>query len=68
MLILDIIFSFIEQLRIRQAFLTESDNPDFKAFQDMLSKEGNWKENMSEFCENKKSENESEINKDEYFI
>lgn len=65
MLILDIIFSFIEQLRIRQAFLTESDNPDFKAFQDALSKEGDWKENMSEFCENKKSENESEINKDE---
>ena len=48
-LLIDVIASFIEQILIRRAFLLDSDNPDFKAFQEALSAEGDWKENMDAF-------------------
>ena len=48
LLLIDILLSLIEQFRIRQAFLEESDNPDFRAFQDALSKDGNWRDNLGE--------------------
>lgn len=48
---LDIIVSFIEQWQIRNAFLSDSDNPDFTAFQDALSKDGNWIDNVKNFVE-----------------
>lgn len=48
-LVIDVLLSLIEQIRIRNAFLQESDNPSFKAFQDVLSKDGNWRDNMADF-------------------
>ena len=45
-LLIDVIASFIEQLLIRKACLSDSDNPDFKAFQEALSADGDWKENI----------------------
>ena len=65
LLLADIVLSFIEQLRIRQAFLKESDNPDFKAFQDALSKDGSWKDNISEFLNQKISDSQNEIKSDD---
>ena len=65
LLFIDVVLSFIEQLRIRQAFLEESDNPDFQAFQDALSKDGNWKDNISEFLNQKISDSENELESDD---
>ena len=53
LLLIDILLSLIEQFRIRQAFLEESDNPDFRAFQDALSKDGNWRDNIGELLNQK---------------
>ena len=61
LLLIDILLSLIEQLRIRQAFLEESDNPDFRAFQDALSKDGNWKDNIVELVNQKISDPQNEI-------
>ena len=61
LLLIDIVLSLIEQFRIRQAFLEESDNPDFRAFQDALSKDGNWKDNIGEFLNQKISDPQNEI-------
>lgn len=52
-------------MRIRRAFLTESDNPDFQEFQDALSKEGNWKENVGELLSKKLSDPQNIVNPDE---
>ena len=65
LLLIDIVLSLIEQLRIRQAFLKESDNPDFRAFQDALSKDGNWKDNISELLNQKISDPQNEIKLDD---
>ena len=51
LLALDVILSLLEQLKIRNAVLQESDNPDFRAFQEALSKDGNWTENIRELVE-----------------
>ncbi len=56
-LAIDLILSLIEQLKIRKAFLTDSDNPDFKSFQDALSKDGDWTKNIKDFVESKIEEN-----------
>ena len=64
-LLLDIVLSLIEQIRIRKAFLAESDNPDFKEFQDALSKDGDWRENMGEFLNQKIFHSAQEISLDD---
>ena len=64
LLLIDIVLSLIEQLHIRQAFLKESDNPDFRAFQDALSKDGNWKDNIGELLNQKISESQNEVKPD----
>ena len=61
LLLIDILLSLIEQFRIRQAFLEESDNPDFQAFQDALSKDGNWRDNVGEILNQKISDSQNEI-------
>ena len=61
LLLIDILLSLIEQFRIRQAFLKESDNPDFQAFQDALSKDGNWRDNIGELLNQKMSDPQNEI-------
>lgn len=53
LLVIDLIVSFIDQMLIRRAFLQDSDNPDFCAFQDALSKDGDWRENIQEIVESK---------------
>ena len=60
LLFLDIILSLLEQIRIRQTCLKESDNPDFKEFQDALSKDGNWIENIGELVEQKRADSQNE--------
>lgn len=45
-LIIDLIISLLDQLRIKNKFLEESDNPDFQEFQEVFSKGGDWKENI----------------------
>ena len=60
LLFLDIILSLIEQIRIRQTCLKESDNPDFKELQDALSKDGNWVENIGELVERKRADSQNE--------
>jgi len=65
LLLIDIVLSLIEQLRIRQTFLTESDNPDFRSFQDALSKDGNWKDNIVELVNQKISDPQNEIKLDD---
>ena len=61
LLLIDILLSLIEQFRIRQAFLKEGDNPDFQAFQDALSKDGNWRDNIGELLNQKISNPQNEI-------
>ena len=61
LLLIDILLSLIEQFRIRQAFLKESDNPDFQAFQDALSKDGKWRDNIGELLNQKMSDPQNEI-------
>ncbi len=69
-LLLDVVLSFVEQMRLRQTFLEESDDSDFETFKDMVSKDGNWMENVREFLNDKisnpdnafKPDNENEEN------
>lgn len=52
LLAIDIIASFIEQMRIRQAMLLDSDNEQFRKFQDAVSKDGNVFGNIRTLVEN----------------
>ena len=65
LLLIDIALSLIEQLRIRQAFLDESGSPDFREFQDALSKDGGWKDNIIELVNQKISDSQNEIESDD---
>lgn len=51
LLAIDIIVSFIEQIRIRQAMLSDSDNEEFTKFQDAMSGDGDVFENIRTFLE-----------------
>lgn len=48
---LNIIVSFIEQMRIRHTMLSDSDNEQFRKFQDAVSKDGNVFENIRNLVE-----------------
>ena len=63
-LILDVIVSLLEQIRIRRTFLKESDNPGFRAFQEALSADGDWSENIRDLVNQKilEQQNKSEEN------
>ena len=65
LLLIAVLLSLAEQFSLRQAFLEESDNPDFRAFQDALSKDGNWKDNIDELLSQKISDPQNEINSDD---
>ena len=60
-LLIDIILSLILQLRICQFFLEKNDNTDFKEFQDTISQDGNWKDNIFELVNQKKADYQNEI-------
>ena len=57
-LILDLILSIAEQFKIRKAFLTDSDNPDFQKFQEALSKDDDWMKNVKDFVEKRIEDND----------
>ncbi len=63
-LLLDVALSFVEQMRLRQTFLEESDDSDFEAFKDMMSKDGNWMENVRGFLNDKISNPDNEFKPD----
>ena len=61
----DVVLSLIEQIKIRNTFLKDSDSSDFQEFQNTLSKDGSWKDNLGEFLEQKLSEGQNEITADD---
>ena len=61
----DIIISFIEQMKIRHTMLSDSDNEQFREFQDIVSQDGNVFENIRNNVENsiaEQSDNNTEQN------
>lgn len=67
LLTIDIILSLVEQLQIRRVFLTQSENPDFREFQDALSRDGSWMKNIRDLTEHQIKENfvEEKIDQEE---
>ena len=59
----DIGLALAEQWRIRKTILEESDNPDFKEFQDAVLS-GNWRQNVIDMVETKIQEEQSEEDED----
>lgn len=51
LLVIDVVVSFIEQMQIRHTMLSESDNEDFRAFQDAVSQDGDVFDNIRKFVE-----------------
>lgn len=49
LLALDALLSLLGQFRLRRAFMRNSDNAYFTAFQDALSKDGSWFRNLTDF-------------------
>lgn len=64
-LLLDVALSFVEQMRLRQTFLEESDDSDFETFKDMMSNDGNWMENVREFLNDKIPNPDNEFKPDD---
>ncbi len=62
LLLIDVIVSFIEQMKIRQVILADSDNEQFREFQDAVSRDGNVFENIRSFVKNSIDEDNTEIN------
>ena len=48
-LLLDVILSLIERIRIRSAFIKESSNPVFNQFVEAMSMDGDLTENLDKF-------------------
>ena len=65
LLLIDIAISLIEQIKIRQVFLKGSDDPDFQAFQDAVSKDGDWKDNIFDFLNQKMSDSQNQMDSDD---
>ena len=63
LLIIDIVASFVEQMKIRKAILFYSDNEQFRKFQDAISQDGNVFENIRNVVED--SAEEISIDEDE---
>ena len=64
-----IIASFVEQMKIRQAMLSDSDNEQFRQFQDAVSRDGNVFENIRSFVENTAEEvDDEEIQKNNFVV
>lgn len=62
--LLDLVLSVIEQLKIKKAFMEDSDNPDFQQFQDFLSRDSDWLKNTKDFIE-RNIENNDDKDEDE---
>ncbi len=63
--LIDLILSIIEQIKIRNAFMEDSDNPDFQKFQDFLSRDGDWLKNTKDFIERNIESNDDDDDEDE---
>ena len=48
-----VLLSLLTQLRYRSVTLRESDDPEFRKFQEALSKDGNWRNNIQEMVDEK---------------
>lgn len=48
---IDIVISFVDQMKIRRTMLSESDNEQFRNFQDVISKEGDVVKNIMDYLE-----------------
>lgn len=59
-ILVNLIWSFIEQIALRNAILKHTDNPNIIEFQDALSDDENWKENIIDIVESKIEEYEDE--------
>ena len=64
LLLLDILLSLIDQLLLCQTCLHDSDNPDFQAFQDAISKDGSWRDNIGALLQEKMSDPPNEVQSD----
>ena len=53
LVLLDVLLSLLTQLRYRSVTLRESDDPEFRKFQEALSKDGNWRNNIQEMVDEK---------------
>jgi hypothetical protein len=53
LLLIDLVISFAEMLVIRKTMLSDSENPDFKDFQDSFFADGDWKKNVKDYVEEK---------------
>ena len=62
--LVDLVLSVIEQLKIKKAFMEDSDNPDFQQFQDFLSRDSDWLKNTKDFIE-RNIENNDDKDEDE---
>ncbi|MBP3322019.1 MAG: DMP19 family protein [Clostridia bacterium] len=66
---MDIVASFVEQLKIRKAMLSDSDSEQFRQFQDAVSKDGNAFENIRSFVENAAEKvDDEEIKKNNFVV
>lgn len=55
----DVFLSLASQIKLRRITLTESDDPEFKAFQEAVLS-GNWRENIKRLNEEKIKDNSDE--------
>lgn len=68
---LDLLLSFVEQCKIRRTFLSANDHPDFQAFQQAVTSEGDWLKNVQDLLNSRiqsndtKSEDEHESESDD---
>ncbi|MBQ8780456.1 MAG: hypothetical protein IJZ72_02090 [Oscillospiraceae bacterium] len=60
LLVLELLLSVIEQLRIRKAFLSDSPDSAFRELQEVFDKDGDWRENMKEIADSKIRENNNQ--------
>ena len=51
LLLTDIVISLIDQIMLRKAFLSESDDEDFQDFQDSVSGSDGWRNGVRSFLE-----------------
>lgn len=64
-IVLDVAASLIEQILICKVFYKDSDHPEFTEFQEALSKDGNWRDNVADLLNQKMSNCQNEIASDE---
>ena len=64
LLCLDILLSLIDQILLCRSCLLDSDNPDFQAFQDAISKDGSLRDNIGSLLQEKMSNPPNEVQSD----